>query len=30
MEFSFNFDDGFQGTDENSKMFYVTVYYPVP
>jgi hypothetical protein len=30
MEFSFNFDDGFQGTDENTKQFYVTAYYPAP
>jgi len=30
MEFSFNFDDGFEGTDENSKLFYVTAYYPAP
>ncbi len=30
MEFSFNFDDGFLGTDENTKMFYVTAYYPAP
>ena len=28
MEFSFNFDDGFEGTDENTKLFYVTAYYP--
>lgn len=28
MEYSFNFDDGFLGTDQNSKQFYVMVYYP--
>ena len=27
---SFNFDDGFEGTDEPSKQFYVMVYYPAP
>ena len=30
MDFSFNFDSGFQGTDENSKHFYVMVYSPGP
>lgn len=30
LEFSFNFDDGFMGTDQNNKLFYVTVYYPAP
>ena len=25
---SFNFDDGFQGTDLVSKLFYVMVYFP--
>jgi hypothetical protein len=30
MEFSFNFDDGFAGTDENDKSFYVMVYFPAP
>jgi len=30
MEYSFNFDDGFQGTDQNTKQFYVMVYYPAP
>ena len=29
MEWSFNFDDGFEGTDEDNKMFYVMVYYPI-
>jgi len=30
MEFSFNFDDGFLGTDQDTKQFYVMVYYPAP
>jgi hypothetical protein len=30
MEWSFNFDDGFQGTDKNDKLFYVMVYFPAP
>ena len=30
MEWSFNFDDGFTGTDENDKSFYVMVYFPAP
>ena len=30
MEWSFNFDTGFQGTDQATKQFYVTVYYPAP
>jgi hypothetical protein len=30
MEWSFNFDDGFTGTDSNDKEFYVTVYFPAP
>ncbi len=30
MEYSFNFDDGFLGTDQNIKQFYVEVYYPAP
>lgn len=29
-EYSFNFDDGFEGTDHLSKHFYVMVYYPAP
>jgi len=29
MEWSFNFDDGFEGTDQDDKMFYVMVYYPI-
>ena len=29
-EWSFNFDDGFQGTDLNNKQFYVMVYFPAP
>ncbi len=30
-EYSFNFDEGFVGTDENTKQFYVMVYYrPLP
>ena len=29
MEWSFNFDDGFEGTDQDNKMFYVMVYYPI-
>lgn len=28
MEWSFDFESGFQGTDENTKQFYVMVYYP--
>jgi hypothetical protein len=30
MEFSFDFDDGFEGTDQATKQFYVMVYYPAP
>jgi hypothetical protein len=30
MAFSFNFDDGFLGTDHLSKQFYVMVYFPAP
>ena len=30
MEWSFDLDDGFQGTDEYSKPFHVMVYYPAP
>ncbi len=30
MEWSFNFDIGFQGTDLQTKQFYVMVYYPAP
>jgi hypothetical protein len=30
LEFSFNFDSGFQGTDLEGKQFYVMVYYPAP
>jgi hypothetical protein len=30
LEWSFNFDDGFEGTDLNNKQFYVMVYFPVP
>ena len=30
MEYSFNFDNGFEGTDLPSKQFYVMVYYPAP
>jgi hypothetical protein len=30
MEWSFNFDDGFTGTDSNDKAFYVMVYFPAP
>jgi hypothetical protein len=26
---SFNFDDGFEGTDLPGKQFYVMVYYPI-
>jgi hypothetical protein len=29
-EYSFNFDNGFEGTDLESKEFYVMVYFPVP
>ncbi len=29
LEYSFNFDNGFEGTDFNTKEFYVMVYYPV-
>jgi len=29
-EYSFNFDDGFEGTDHPDKHFYVAVYYPAP
>jgi hypothetical protein len=28
MEWSYNFDTGFQGTDLNTKQFYVMTYYP--
>ena len=28
MEWSYNFDTGFQGTDLNPKQFYVMIYYP--
>ncbi len=28
--FSFNFDDGFEGTDHQDKHFYVMVYFPAP
>jgi hypothetical protein len=30
MNFSFNFDDGFLGTSEFNKHFYVMVYFPIP
>jgi hypothetical protein len=30
MEYGFDFDDGFQGTDLSTKQFYVMVYYPAP
>jgi hypothetical protein len=30
LQWSFNFDDGFEGTDLVSKQFYVMVYYPAP
>ncbi len=30
MEWAFNFDSGFQGTDQSNKRFYVVVYYPAP
>jgi hypothetical protein len=30
LQWSFNFDDGFEGTDLPSKQFYVMVYYPAP
>jgi hypothetical protein len=30
MEWSFNFDIGFQGTDLQTKQFYVMLYYPAP
>ncbi len=30
MEYSFNFDNGFQGTDKIDKAFYVMVYFPAP
>jgi hypothetical protein len=30
MRWSFNFDNGFQGTDEITKQFYVEVYFPAP
>jgi hypothetical protein len=30
MYFSFNFDDGFEGTDKQDKLFYVMVYFPAP
>jgi hypothetical protein len=30
MAWSFNFDNGFEGTDHLSKQFYVMVYYPAP
>ena len=29
MEWSFNFDDGFEGSDQENKMFYLMVYYPI-
>jgi hypothetical protein len=29
LQYSFNFDNGFEGTDFNTKEFYVMVYYPV-
>ena len=29
-EYSFDFDNGFEGTDFNTKEFYVMVYYPAP
>jgi hypothetical protein len=29
-EYSFNFDDGFEGTDFSTKEFYVMIYYPAP
>jgi len=30
MQYSFNFDDGFLGTDKFDKQFYVTAYFPAP
>ena len=30
MEYSFNFDNGFLGTDMFDKQFYVMVYFPAP
>jgi hypothetical protein len=30
MAWSFNFDNGFEGTDQHTKQFYVMVYYPAP
>ncbi len=30
LDWSFNFDDGFEGTDLDSKQFYVMVYFPAP
>jgi hypothetical protein len=30
LEWSFNFDDGFEGSDRPSKQFYVMVYFPAP
>jgi hypothetical protein len=30
MEYSFDFDDGFQGTDDSTKHFYLMVYFPAP
>ena len=30
MRYSFNFDDGFEGTDLPNKQFYVMVYFPAP
>ena len=30
MRWSFDFDNGFEGTDEITKEFYVEVYYPAP
>lgn len=30
MRWSFDFDDGFQGTDEITKQFYVAIYFPAP
>jgi len=28
MRWSFNFDTGFQGTSQETKQYYVTVYFP--
>ncbi len=30
LEWSFDFDDGFEGTDQPNKQFYVMVYFPAP